>query len=40
MCNYCAGIFPKDEYWWEDMDRDAAEYLGSLKDDDAEEDVI
>ena len=33
MCNYCAGIEPKDESWWEDMDRDAAEYYESLTND-------
>jgi hypothetical protein len=30
MCNYnCKPIEPKDETWWEDMDRDAQEYLAS-----------
>lgn len=31
----CAGfkIKPKDESWWQDMDRDAAEYLASLDDE-------
>ena len=36
MCNYCtAPVSPKDESWWEDMDRDAQEYLESC---DQEED--
>lgn len=36
MCNFnCKAIEPKDETWWEDMDRDAQEYLESC---DQEED--
>lgn len=36
MCIFkCKPIEPKDETWWEDMDRDAQEYLASC---DQEED--
>lgn len=39
MCNFnCSPITPKDETWWEDMDRDADAYYESLEDDDQEED--
>ena len=39
MCNYnCKPIEPKDETWWEDMDRDAQEYYDSLTEDQEEED--
>ena len=38
MCNFnCVPLSPKDESWWEDMDRDAQEYYESL-DDQEEED--
>ena len=33
MCNYnCKPIEPKDETWWEDMDRDAQEYLENAQE--------
>lgn len=31
MCLECKPIEPKDETWWDDMDRDAQEYLESLE---------
>ena len=31
MCKVCKPIEPKDESWWDDMDRDAQEYLESLE---------
>lgn len=38
MCDFnCKPIEPKDESWWEDMDRDAQEYLESLVEEDKEE---
>lgn len=31
MCFECKPIEPKDSTWWDDMDRDAQEYLESLE---------
>lgn len=31
MCLECKPIDPKDSTWWDDMDRDAQEYLESLE---------
>lgn len=38
MCNFnCKPIEPKDETWWEDMDRDAQEYLDSCDQEEENE---
>ena len=38
MCNSCyAKISPKDETWWEDMDRDADAYYESIDEEEEEE---
>ena len=31
MCLECKPIEPKDSTWWDDMNRDAEEYLASLE---------
>ena len=38
MCNHnCKPIEAKDETWWEDMDRDAQEYLASCDQEEENE---
>lgn len=38
MCIFnCKPIEPKDETWWEDMERDAQEYMDSLIEQEPEQ---
>ena len=37
MCLECKPIEPKDSTWWDDMDRDAQEYLESLEQEENNE---
>ena len=37
MCLTCKPIEPKDSTWWDDMDRDAQEYLESLEQEENNE---